>query len=162
MNPSVGIFNLSSAKDLFYCIRHTFGQYQRSKAKEIDKLLFVVMGLTHLREWIAPGYDKPETPPKDDAERFSQSVYRHPSFRMIRAVCNRSKHMKPKCLTGPATDTRYGLIWDDIPDVDAVLSADLGAPSAYFVDGRDIEEIIQEVILEYESGWFRSQTCTGG
>ncbi len=53
-SPRAGVFNLETAEDLFYCITQSLRCYKEAKAKEIDRLFFVVMGLTHLREWIAP------------------------------------------------------------------------------------------------------------
>ena len=107
------------------------------------------MGLNHLREWIAPAYDHRAAPKKPE-EKFFQDIWDVPSFKIINAVCNRTKHMNP----GPVTTSSYGIPFDDWPDIDSVRDFDLGPVSGYFVDGRDFTRIIEDVIAFYRTKWF--------
>ena len=66
---SVGIFDLNTPQEFFNSICRILNRYKSSHAKDIEDLLYVLMGLNHLREWIAPHYDKMK-PPKNPAEDF--------------------------------------------------------------------------------------------
>jgi len=143
-------YDIESAKQLFGLLQATARNFSSSRGKSTKDLLFLVFGLTHLREWIAPGYD-PKNPPISPEERFFQDIFGLDEFNILRGLCNRSKHMSADV---EATGALYGAKIDDWPDVDAVTNFDRGAPLAYFVDGRDVEEVIPVVIKFYEDNWF--------
>jgi len=73
-------------------------------------------------------------------------------FKVLQALCNRSKHMST---TGSAMGTLHRSTIDDWPDVNSVSDFDLGPPTAYFVDSRDVEDIIPVVIKFYDDHWFQ-------
>ena len=50
-----GFFDISSP-DIFQAIKKSINELDE-KFKSTEKLMFIIMGLNHLREWIAPGYD---------------------------------------------------------------------------------------------------------
>ncbi|SRR6266571_4320371 len=153
-----GIFDLVTPEQFFEVVRRVFARYRDLRAKSIEDLLFVLLGLTHLREWITPGYDyKANITPSDPAEQFSKWIYEQPSFGTVRALCNRTKHLRA---SPHRTSVAYGLNIDDWPDVDAVTSFDDGAPSGFFVDGVDVIVVIDEVISLYEVDWFSKQHAT--
>lgn len=153
MNPDhkPNLFDIDSAEAFFYAIRHSASILIEAKAKEIDRLLFVILGLNHLREWIAPGYRHTDSPANSSAEKFYCEIYNLPSFKLLNDICNHSKHLKP--LRSTAT-TEYDLAFDDWPDVDAVQSFDDGPPTGYRVGDIDILFAITEVIDFYNENWF--------
>nr|MBI3611909.1 hypothetical protein [Nitrospirota bacterium] len=144
-------FDLESADHLFGLLKVVANPFMSSRAKRTQDLLFLVFGLTHLREWIAPGYD-PARAPATGEEQFYQEIFRLEEFKILQSLCNRSKHMS-------ATDGAMGALYtskiDDWSDFDSVTSFDRGFPTAYFVDGRDVEDVIRAVIKFYENEWFR-------
>jgi hypothetical protein len=144
-------YDIESAEQLFGLIKASSRNFSASRGKSTKDLLFLVFGLTHLREWIAPGYD-PKEPPSSPEEQFFQDIFGLEEFNILRELCNRSKHMNAKV---EATGALYGGTFDDAPDVDAITNFDRGAPLAYFVEGKDVEDLIPVVIRFYEENWFK-------
>jgi hypothetical protein len=116
----------------------------------VEDLLYVLMGLNHLREWIAPRYDLKKQPSKPE-ESFSKEIYSFPSFTIVRSLCNRTKHMRNVSET---TSSSHDIPFDDWTDIDAVMNFNHGPASKYLVDGRDVIEIIDDVIAFYRTKWF--------
>jgi hypothetical protein len=148
---ATGIFDLNTSLQFFDSICRTLERYKSNNAKDIEDLLYVIMGLNHLREWIAPKYERRDSsnPSKD----FYQNIfYNSNSYKLIKDLCNRTKHLEMKAPR--TTSAQYGLSVDDWPDVDAVRDFDLGPASDYFVDGKNIIEIIDEIVAFYENNWF--------
>jgi hypothetical protein len=112
--------------------------------------MFVLMGLNHLREWIAPGYSH-LSPAASDAERFYNQLFAFPEYGLIKSLCNHSKHLEAK--DGPISYVQVNSI-DSWPDLDSVANFDLGPPVAYFVGDRNVEDIISSVINYYREHWF--------
>lgn len=125
--------------------------FTSTQGKRTQDLLFLVFGLTHLREWIAPDYD-PKLAPVTPQERFYQQIFESDEFNILRALCIRSKHMSR---SESAMGALYGGKIDDWPDVDSVTNFDRGPPIAYFVDGHDVEDVIRVVIKFYDENWFK-------
>lgn len=142
-------FHLTSPDDFFYCLRNTLTRYKSDKAKRVEDLFFLVMGLTHLREWIAPGY-KHEMPQTTAAHKLYHDIYETPEFQIVQSLCNGLKHVKD----APATSYSAGLAFDDWPDVDSVVKWDDGPPTAFYVDGEEVGEILQRLIDSYQREWF--------
>jgi hypothetical protein len=153
------IFDIYSPEEFFYSINIAWKKYKRDKQKSIEILLYVIMGLNHLREWIAPQYN-PEykcghicwKTPTNDAERFSKTIYENASFEIIRRLCNKTKHLEKKGKV--TTSSVHDLLIDDYSDVDAVRDWDRGPASAYFVDGINVINIVDEVLNFYQTEWF--------
>ena len=143
------IFDLESSEDFFGSVLRVYDGYQRSNEKNIEDLLYVLMGLTHLREWIAPRYNPKDLPSKPEQD-FSKEIYDLPSFTIVRFLCNRTKHMEKVIATASSHDIPF----DEWIDFDAVRNFDLGPVSRYLVDGRDVKEIIDDVIAFYRDKWF--------
>ncbi len=122
--------DINSEEYFFEIIKSSFIKYKDEKNKSVERLLFIVMGLNHLNEWIAPGY-APFTKngkinvPKTKYEQFSNDVYLNNEHRIVREICSKSKQMESRANT-----------------------------PCYMVDGRDIEEIIEKLILFYQTRWF--------
>jgi hypothetical protein len=150
------IFDINNAKGLFFLINRTIKRFCDEEEKDAAKLLFLIMALNHLREWIAPGY-KPDRngnwPPANTAEkRFSQDIYDNCyEFGTIRELCNKSKHLKqiPELI-----HTEYDTLFDDWSDIDSVPDFDKGPATNYFVDGENVINLIYTVIDFYNTEWF--------
>lgn len=156
----MAIFDINNAKGLFFHIKRTRNDYFESKEKNPSELLFLIMALNHLREWIAPGY-KPcghgNWPPADTPEKqFSQNIYINcTAFETIRKLCNHSKHITRN---SPDTDSEHGLDIDDwTGKIDDVADFDKGPATNYFVDGENVINIIDAVINFYETEWFEKE-----
>lgn len=152
------IFDIYSPEEFFYSINTAWTNYKKGKQKSVEILLYVIMGLTHLREWIAPGYNpqyklvkKLWEFPSTDAERFSKAIYNDASFEIIRGLCNRTKHLKQMKAN---TSSDHDVSFDDWSDIDAVRNWDKGPASAYSIDGIDVINIIDKVIDFYRREWF--------
>ncbi len=148
-----GIFDLKTADEFFSTVLRINDRYRQSKAKDVEDLLYVLMGLNHLREWIAPGYsysDSPEIP----EEVFYNEIWKTSSFKIINSLCNRTKHLKA---THMVTSSSHDVPFDDWTDIDSVRNFDLGPSSKYLVDGRDVVEIINDVIAFYKTNWFEKK-----
>ena len=98
-------------------------------------MFFIINGLNHLREWIAPNNDI-----------FKNSKY----FKDINNICNGIKHLKPQ---NKKLKTFYNSNVNEWKNVDDILDVDIGSPSDYFVDNKNIflkilsSKILKEVYL---------------
>ncbi|MGR3301247.1 MAG: hypothetical protein ACUZ8I_01970 [Candidatus Scalindua sp.] len=148
------IFDIKTPKDLFFYINRAMKDYCGENEKDAIKLLFLIMALNHLREWIAPGYNKDSRgnwPPANTAEKqFSKDIYELPVFDTIRKLCNKSKHVN----RDPRTGSMHTLNIDEWKDFDSVASVDKGPATNYFVYGENVIDIINTVIDFYKTEWF--------
>jgi len=147
---SAYFFDLESPEALFRLLTQVEKRFRERKNKRVEELLLLVFGFTHLREWIAPGYS-PENSPQTPEERFYREIFGVPEFNLLRHLCNRSKHM---AATRSAHGALHGSTIDEWEDLDSVQSMARGPALAYFVDGRDIEDVIAAVRRFYERNWF--------
>ncbi len=152
MRPS-HFFDIESADQLFGLLKAVASNLTSTRGKRTQDLLFLVFGLTHLREWIAPAYD-PKQVPATPEEQFYQQIFELDEFNILRALCNRSKHMSR---SESAMGALYGATIDDWPEIDFVTDFDRGPPMAYFVDGHDVEDVIRTVIKFYDENWFHKR-----
>ena len=53
----MAVFDFGDAKAFFDSIVRVYNQYKRGFAKSTEDVLFVIMGLNHLREWISPAFN---------------------------------------------------------------------------------------------------------
>lgn len=145
-----GFFDLSSPKLFFDAIHRAAADLAASEFKSTERLMFVLMGLNHLREWIAPGYDHHQAP-TSYVEKFFHHIYSVSEYGVIKSLCNCSKHLAAASgsLTMPPP-----LSIDEWPEMDAVSNFDQGPVPAYYVDGRDVMDIIDEVVRVYDEEWF--------
>lgn len=146
-----GLFDFIDALAFFKSIQRRYESYRQGRIKKTEDLLYIILGLNHLREWIAPGYNKivNKWPPADTAEKtFSKAVFDNHDFDILRQLANGTKHAK-------AVKAGYagGASIDDWEDFDSVADVDKGPPTAHFVDGRRVEEIVGPVIQLY-GDWF--------
>lgn len=149
------MFDLDSAESLLSYIDQSLKNYSSQKSKRVSELFFLIMSLTHLREWIAPGYKMNKSnhwpDPKNDAEVFSRKIYSLQDYDLLRRVCNGTKH-----LSGgrPDTSATHGLNIDDWDDFDGVRIVDEGPPSDFYIGDENIYEIMVRVFNYYHHNWF--------
>ena len=152
------IFDINSEKGLFFLINRTIKRFTDELEKDVTELLFLLMALNHLREWIAPGYGRDQDgnwpDPDNDGEQFFLDIYNEcPEFKIINKLCNRTKH--PEKIP-QITHSEHGLTIDEWKGkIDDLLDFDKGpATNYYFVDGRNVIDIINTVIDFYKTEWF--------
>ena len=146
------MFDIISAKEFFSEIVIAFNRLKNSKSKRVADLLFVILGLNHLREWIAPGFkDKRQSAAQTtDAERFYEAIFENQDWKLVNEICNQSNHKGPAHRLG----AEYGLKIGSWESMASVRSFDDGPPSRFTVDGSDIEPVLARVIDYYEANWF--------
>jgi len=153
------IFDLKSAEDYFYHIQRSIDKYKLDSNKKIERLFFIINGLNHLREWIAPNYQPyfnngEENKPKTKEEIVSKKIYDLSEHEIIRKICNGTKHQsKQKHELIAKYDLKISQ-WDSVSDVRKISN---GSPSAFYVDGKNIINIIDIVADFYEKQWFESK-----
>lgn len=150
------MFDILSADDFFKEIRIAFNRLSNSKTKRSADLLFVILGLSHLREWIAPGFrdERMQRPPKDEAERFFLDVHENADWRTLNAIGNQTKHKGKVPKLRVELNATYSLDFDSWESVDDARDFDRGPPSAFTLDGENIEPLLARVIAFYDSCWF--------
>jgi hypothetical protein len=142
------IFDIENAQHLFDIVEHRFRCYRTNNEKSTEDIIAIIMILNHLREWIAPKYEPQasEWPPANSrAKQVSRHVYEHPSFAVIRELCNGTKHAKIMKSTSTEYDTNI------LASRDVVALRDIfrGVPVCHSVDGLPIEQHIELVMELY-------------
>ena len=147
-------FDINSDEAFFLSLQRAASKLQSLKVKETANVLYLLMGVNHLRDWIAPGYDRRWKIPTTPAQKFYVAIYSLPEFKVINVLCNRSKHMGDLvyCL-----EAKYGTMIDEYLEIDSVFDFDNGPPIGYSVDGRDLFDIIAVVLRYYQSEWYEKQ-----
>ena len=110
----------------------------------------MILGLNHLREWIAPGF-KDFKHPANDAEEFFLLIFDNSDWKIINEICNQTKHVNPV----PRLSAEYDLTFESWHSVDDVRTFDSGPPTRFTVDGHDIEPILERVSDFYRRHWFQ-------
>lgn len=144
------MFNLKTPSDYFFHIENAIKSYQSKSNKSIQELFFIINGLNHLREWIAPDYDykiKPQMP----NEILFNKIWSLSEFKIINKLCNGTKHLNEKV---PKTHAEFGLPLSKWDNVASVLNFDDGPPTAFYVDDKDVLEIVLIVHNYYKYEWF--------
>jgi hypothetical protein len=160
----MSVFDIGDAREFFLSVKRTYNRSRERKVKSTEDILYVIMGLNHLREWIVPGFDKikggSEWPVADTPEKeFSKRVYESPEHSIIRNISNMTKHFEPKVQC--QTDVRYEASIDDEVDIDSIKNFDSGSPTGFFVKADcgdvSVDGIISSLLRIYEE-WFGA--CT--
>jgi hypothetical protein len=141
-----------SPEEFFCTIVYTFTRFRSARAKERSDLFYLIMGLNHLREWIAPGYTHTK-PAKTQAEAFYNDVYACPEWKILNALCNGAKHAGEDV----ATHVKYDLPISEWPSISGVVRFSKGPPSAFYCGSRNIEEVFDVVITFYQAKWFANE-----
>lgn len=147
------IFDFDSDEAFFRFLRRTASKLQSQKVKTTSGLLYLIMGLNHLRDWIAPGFDWKNNKPETDEQKFYVEIYENcADFQILNNICNRSKHMAKSKYK---LETRYGAKLSEWPNISSIARISNGPPTGYVVDGRDILNITNSVLNYYETNWYQ-------
>jgi hypothetical protein len=148
-----GFFEVRDDTDYFGILERVLDAQRVTQAKRTEDFLLLVLGLTHLREWIAPNYVRGNKP-KNEAERFAAALLENEDYKLVKDLANHAKHQRRRALPETQT-TRYVELWDDRDTpIDSWLDADSGPPSAREYGGRDILDVFESVIRFYREHWF--------
>jgi hypothetical protein len=123
------VFDLSE-EELFYELVQIFKRFKKSAVKERADLFALLMGLNHLREWIAPGYRPRRDQACNPAQLFYDKIYGLPEWKTINELCNKTKHLKQV----RANETvGYELPFNQWPNVSSVVNFSKGPPTGFSV-----------------------------
>lgn len=150
MNRPSHFFNIESADQLFDLLKTVAKRFLSSDEMQTEYFLLLVFGLTHLREWIAPGYDwknDPQTP----AEILFRKIFKLKEFKLLQGLCNRSKHM---CATNDAMAPLFEIVREPSTNDNSVSQSGRRNLVGFFVNGNDMEDVFRVVIKFYEDNWF--------
>jgi len=146
---NIDLFNLQTAKDLFSHTQRSFNEFYKNP--DDITLLALLFMLNHLREWIAEcnHYTIEEKRRKGlqltKEEQFLEDIFNVQEFKIINQLCNRGKHSIKKVTykTDMSKGAKAGL----------TKAGDSLSQIYYLVDDRDIRDIMDKVIQEYQK-WF--------
>lgn len=144
------MFDIKTPDDYLHHIKRAIEKYKLDTNKKIERLFFVLTGLNHLREWIAPHYfyDKSAV---NNEQKFYNKIYELKDFKTINNICNGIKHLQSQ---KNELYVQYDLSVDEWDDVDSIQNVDLGSASDFYVNDKNIIEIIDNVLIFYENEWF--------
>lgn len=144
------LFDLNEPQDLYRIIHEVYAEYVKKPTER--NFLFLALGFTHLREWIAQSKHsdikrkQEEGQLLTDGEKFYVEIYAHPSFQVIQELCNRGKHhitRGTKATTSKIEGFRAGI----------AKAGDRLDQRYFLIDGRDSREHFYELIQKYNE-WF--------
>jgi hypothetical protein len=148
------IFDID-ARRLFAILKDEFKLWIEEGEHHPAEAISLVLMTNHLREWIAPGYNpkngrwRPD-PPVTPEQRFSREVYRHPNFKIVRAIANGTKHAKE---ASHSTSVKYAP--EGLLHLGSIAGQEelTGIPREYLVDDQPPEEVLAPIIGLY-GRWF--------
>lgn len=183
-NESDGeVFGFLAAEDYFYSLNACFNQYltasKTGKPIEPRDVFFLVTGLNHLREWIAPNFNDEQSGMSkecyDKAVRsggggmsaevlFFVGIYHEcEEFKLLKKTANTIKHrsLRKGSLKAEAefSDEPDIFAQDDVFALNDIMK---GFPTSYFINGRRLEDILKAVIGYYEQHWFKDSKSRRG
>lgn len=147
-------FGIQSPSHLLSEIETALAELRTLRGTTFRNVFFVLSGLNHLREWIAPGY-KHKKPAKTAAERFSNLIHDTcPEWTIVNSLCNGLKHFdRMNHVTSDNASQRLA----DLHSLSGVTSLAHGHPQKFTVDGQDILEIFDATRKFYVENWFAKQ-----
>lgn len=144
------LFDLNKPVDLYRIIHEVYKEFIDRPTER--NFLFLALGLTHLREWIADtSHSAIEKKQKSgialtEGEQFFVEIYALPSFQVVQELCNRSKHhisYDAVTTTSKVSGLRAAL----------AKAGDKIGQLYFLIDGRDSREYFIELIHKYNE-WF--------
>lgn len=151
------IFGIQSPSHLFSEIDTALSEFRTAKGTTFRNLFFLLSGLNHLREWIAPGYVH-TNPANTPSQVFFNSIYHScPEWKLVNSLCNGLKHFDP---TTHSKSNNASPLLADFPTMSGVTSLAHGHPQKFTVEGRDAIEILEAVRHYYAKNWFEQQGST--
>ncbi|HBF39190.1 MAG TPA: hypothetical protein DDW50_17955 [Firmicutes bacterium] len=161
------LFDIISARVFLNSLEIEINRYKLDKEKSAGQLLYIIMGLNHLREWISEGYThynrkkgitEDNRPPQKSSEYFYEIIWNQESFRIINELCNFSKHHEEgKKFLVRETESIHIKNVDEWEKVSDALNFGDGPVKQYLVNGKDIIEILEEVLKYYQKEWFANE-----
>lgn len=137
--------------ELFDLICNKYLELQNKSSYKIEDIYFLIFSLHHLREWIVPGFKYQKNPPQADIQEFNK-IFENESYELVLSLANHLKHLK-KIENNPEPICRKDMI-DDWPSLDDVSLISVGYVE-FQVEGRNILQVIREVIFAYNDNYFR-------
>lgn len=143
-------FNLNDSADLYKIIHEVYNEFINNPTEK--DFLFLVLGLTHLREWISGcGWNEIDNKIKNkislsEGEKFFVKIHKLKSFKIVQNLCNRGKHHITKS-TKHKTSKIVGL------RVGVGRCGDRLNQTYFLIDGIDSRNCFIELIYEYNR-WF--------
>lgn len=144
------LFDLNEPVDLYKIIHEVYAEYIERPTER--NFLFLALGFTHLREWIAQSKHSDieqklnRGEPLTDGEQFFVDIYSLPSFQVIQELCNRGKHhvtRGAKATTSKTEGLRAGI----------GKAGDRLDQLYFLIDDRDSRDYFIELIHKYNE-WF--------
>jgi hypothetical protein len=147
---NLDLFDLNEPADLYRIVHEVYAEYIENPTER--NFLFLALGFTHLREWIAQSKHSDikrkckQGEPLTDGERFFVDIYALPSFQVIRELCNRGKHHVTRGARATTSKTEglcagRGKVGDRLDQV------------YFLIDGHDSRDYFIELIHKYNE-WF--------
>ena len=153
MRTASGFFDIGDDSAFFAVLSNVLSEFRATKSKKPEHLLLLVLGLAHLREWIAPNYTRNDVP-KNAAQRFAATLLKLPAYDTLWLLASHAKHQRRRSLPDTQTTAFVETIDDrDIP-IDSWPDFDQGPASAYRYGDQDIEQIFTTVASFYQDRWF--------
>ena len=142
-----GLFSTGDAGAMFGHLKNKWVSFYKHPTEE--GLIDTLFPMFHLREWIYQGKksdynNKPEEELSCE-EALDKTLWALPEYRVIKSLCNHSKHFMCDPIRNPEHDTvevkgaRAGLM----------KSGDSLGSSYFLVDGRDIRDAFMVVYRVY-------------
>jgi hypothetical protein len=153
MTIASGFFEIRDDSVFFTVVLNVLEEFRGTKSKKPEHLLLLVLGLTHLREWIAPKY-KRGSPPRTSAQRFAAMLFENPDYQTILLLANHAKHQRRSSLPETQTTSFVETIDDRDTPIDSWLDFDEGPASEYSYGERDLEKLFVAVASLYREHWF--------
>lgn len=148
-----GLFEIRDATAFFAIIAETLHEFRSTNAKKPAQLLLLILGLAHLREWIAPGF-KRGAQPANRSERFVEHLWANSDYQTISRLANHAKHQRRAALPEVQTTYHVKLIDDRDTPIDSWLDFDKGPASSNEYGERDLEDMFSALVNFYEREWF--------
>lgn len=145
MKTTAGHFDLNTPEALFKKASNDYFEF--FKKPNSWTLFNLLATFNHLVEWICPEA-KGKSPKASYAhgtpqQKFYDQLWSKPEFRVIRSLCNNSKHFHHKP-TEPNTDVINGA------RAGRARAGDSISQTYYIVDGTDIRDILITVYQSYK------------
>jgi hypothetical protein len=148
----LNLFDLNKPVDLYKIIHEVYLDYIKTPTEK--DFLFLALGFTHLREWIAEGdwnaikSKKEENLPLTEGEYFFEEIFKLKEFQVIQGLCNKGKHfITTRSGKTVKTSQEIGL------RVGIGKMGDRLNQKYFLIDGKDSRDYFIKLIGKYNE-WF--------
>lgn len=145
------MFDLNDPRDLHKIILSVYDEYMDNPTER--DFIFLVLGFSHLREWICHSKHSDIVKKKNDGiplsseEKFFDEIYTIPEFQVVKALCNSAKHRvsRGELPTSKIEGFRTGL----------GKTGDKLNQLYFLIDGKDSRDYFNKCVQKYND-WFSS------